>query len=197
MEISETELRIISSYSASELAGALIVGKAARLTKDPELRARLTLQCAEESRHAALWIETILAVGGQPAEVHDTSRSHYYARAGEFKSEIELLAFIESFEKIVPFHLSKHLARPGIHPKVQETLLAIISDESGHLSWVSRKLDAMHKGESAHEVESARKKFSQITREVYENEVSRMRQAGGELAEFAEILMKVFEQAFR
>ncbi|HUP18464.1 MAG TPA: hypothetical protein VM778_00775, partial [Gemmatimonadota bacterium] len=62
MEIDENELWLLSYYHASELAGALVMGRLAAQTDDDELRVRLTEHCAEEANHAWLWTRTILEV---------------------------------------------------------------------------------------------------------------------------------------
>lgn len=190
MQISETELQLLSNYAASELAGALILGNWARKTKDASLRTKLTWHCAEEARHAALLTDTITSLGLLPLEVHDQEKGHYYAQTGEMKDEVELLAFLNSFERLVPFHYTVHIGRPDIHPKVQETLRTMIKDEAGHISWTRDRLNDYKKEGKSQEVDAALSKFEMIIKKVYHQEISQMLKAGGELKEFAELILK-------
>jgi rubrerythrin len=189
-QISKTELQLLSNYAASELAGALILGNWARKTKDASLRAKLTWHCAEEARHAALLTETITSLGLLPLEVHDQAKGHYYAQTGEMKNEIELLAFLNSFERLVPFHYTVHMMRPGIHEKVKQTLTTMIKDEVAHISWTRDRLNEYTKEGKAHEVEAALAKFEALIKKVYTDEISQMQKGGLELKEFAELILK-------
>lgn len=190
MEISPSELHLLSNYAASELKGALILGDWARKSKDSYVHAKLTWHCAEEARHASLVTDTILAVGAQPLEVHDTDKSHYYTHGIALEEEIEQLAFVYTFERMVPFHYSMHLERSNIHPKVRETLKLLIQDESDHLAWVRNHFDAYKKQGNGSHVESAILKFENVLRNIYRQEVLRMQHAGQEMEEFAAIITR-------
>ena len=196
MEISETELALLSSYAASEMVGGLILGHAARRTEDPDMRYKLILHCAEETSHGSLWALTIKALGGLPLVAHDEGKKHYFTKAGEITSDIELLVFLQCFERLVPWHFSMHALRKNCHPKVKETIDTMIKDEIGHLSWTKKKLDKLKEDGRGEEVDALMKKYIDLTIEVFEDEVARMRNSGNEeLKEFAAIIDEHWPQA--
>lgn len=141
MQITQTELTLLNFYRASELHGGLVLGKLVEHTRDPELIVRLTSHSAEEVRHAQLWTETIVAVGGRPRPTKDTYQSRYAAVVGTPSTLLEILALTQVFERGVYRHFLMHLRRPGTHPAVQATLRTMIDEERGHLSWVKQWLD--------------------------------------------------------
>lgn len=196
MEISQTELGLLSSYSASELVGGLILGNAARRTKDADMRYKLTLHCAEETRHGALWAEVIHALGAKPLEFHDQNRTHYFTKAGEIKTDLELLAFLQCFERLVPFHFRMHSLRKNIHPKVKETIEIMIKEEVGHLSWTKKKLDQLKEAGQGKEVDDLMGKYTDLTISVFEEEIGHMQKSGDdELIEFATVILEHWPQA--
>lgn len=186
--ISPAEHRLISAYAAAELAGALIIGRVARKTKDPDLRVKLTRHCAEEARHAWRWTEALLSLGAEPLEVHDEPQERYFARAKGIGSEIELLAFMLTFETLATFHLTMHQQRPGTHPVIRRVIEELNADEAGHTAWTKERLDAYRRQGRGAEVDTARSKFTAWLKADYQREIAAMRQAGGELAEFAELI---------
>jgi acyl carrier protein len=167
LEIDENELWILSFYRESELAGALVMGRLARQTEDDDLRVNLTEHCAEEANHAWLWTRTILEVGGRPGRVAETYQSRYYAEIGQPKTELEVLALTQVFEKRVLRHFREHLRRPGTHPAVARTLQRMIAEEVGHIGWVKDHLDrcAREMGEEA--VAETLRRFADVDRKVY------------------------------
>ncbi len=167
MEISESDLWILSYYRESELQGALIMGRLAREVDDDELRIHLTEHCAEEAHHAWLWTQAILAVGGTPKRVRETYQSRYYAAIGHPTSLLEILALTQVFERRVMRHFRAHLRWPGTHPVVVATLKQMIEDEVGHIGWVKDWLDryALEHGEAV--VADAMRRFEEVDRRVY------------------------------
>jgi acyl carrier protein len=167
MEIDDNELWILSYYRASELAGALVMGRLASQTDDDDLRVHLTEHCAEEATHAWLWTQTILEVGGTPRGVSETYQSRYYEAIGPPTSVLEVLALTQVFEKRVVKHFSDHLRRPGTHPAVARTLQRMIAEEAGHIGWVKDRLDrwAIKAGEAP--VEEILRRFAEVDRLVY------------------------------
>jgi len=168
VEISENDLWILSYYRESELAGGLIMGRLARETDDDDLRVHLTEHCAEETNHAWLWTQTILAVGGTPKRVAETYQTRYYAEIGMPTSLLEMLTLTQVFERRVVRHFRAHLKWPGTHPAVAETLRRMIADEVGHISWVKDRLDryAAEKGEAI--VADTMRRFTEVDERVYE-----------------------------
>jgi hypothetical protein len=179
------ELWLLSYYAASELAGGLLLGKMARWTRDAHLRAKLTWHCAEETRHAWRWTETILELGAEPLPVRDTYQSRYFAHAGLPKNNIELLAITQLFEHRVAAHYTAHLRRPDVHPLVRRTLQQLIQDEGQHIHWVGEQLERWAAEGNAREVRDALARYGEIERDVYEHEVKMFEQRPGEVGSFA------------
>jgi len=167
MEIDENELWILSYYGASELAGALVLGRLASQVDDDDLRVRLTEHCAEEASHAWLWTETILEVGGIPRRVSETYQTRYFAALGPPTSVIEVLALTQVFERRVMRHFREHLRRQGIHPAVARTLRRMIAEEVGHVGWVKERLDRCAREGDAGAVRAVLRRFAQVDRQVY------------------------------
>jgi acyl carrier protein/bacterioferritin (cytochrome b1) len=167
MEIDENELWILSYYRASELAGALVMGRLASQTDDDDLRVHLTEHCAEEANHAWLWTRTILDVGGTPRRVSETYQSRYYEAIGPPTTVLEVLALTQVFEKRVVKHFRDHLRKPGTHPAVQRTLERMIADEAGHIGWVKKRLDGWTSASGETAVTETLRRFAEVDERVY------------------------------
>jgi len=167
LEITENELWLLSYYRESELAGALLMGRLARETDDDDLRVRLTEHCAEEARHAWVWTETILRVGGTPRRVSETYQSRYHAAVGNPSNLLEVLALTQIFERRVVRHFKAHLAWPGTHPEVARTLQQLIDEEVGHIRWVKDRLDAYGATHGDLVVREMLDRFQRIDEQVY------------------------------
>src|SRR6266513_2511093 len=167
LEISDNELWLLSYYRASELAGALLMGRLARETDDDDLRVRLTEHCAEEARHAWAWTETILKVGGTPRRVSETYQSRYHAAVGNPSNLLEVLALTQIFERRVVRHFSAHLSWPGTHAEVLRTLQQLIDEEAGHIRWVKDRLDAYAAANGESFVIEMLERFKRIDEQVY------------------------------
>lgn len=167
LEISENELWLLSYYRESELAGGLLMGRLARETDDDDLRVRLTEHCAEETRHAWAWTETILKVGGTPKRVSETYQSRYHAAVGNPTNLLEVLALTQIFERRVVRHFRAHLSWPGTHPEVKRTLHQLIAEEAGHIRWVKDRLDAYAATNGEAVVTEMLDRFKRIDEQVY------------------------------
>jgi bacterioferritin (cytochrome b1) len=141
MFVDKSEISLLNFYRASELHGGLILGQMVRRARDPDLILQLTQHSAEEIRHAQLWTETIMAVGGKPAPVRDTYQNRYVEVVGTPISMLEVLALTQVFERRVYRHFTLHLRSPSVHPIVAATLQRMLEEEKGHLSWVKHWLD--------------------------------------------------------
>lgn len=185
LQITESELWILSNYAASELSGALIVGARARQTDSDYIRAQCTWQCDEEMGHALKWLNLIKKLGGVPLEVHDKEGVHYFARAGMPKSDDELMSFVHVFERRVPFHLRLHAARPTTHPLTKKVIAEMIEDEESHLSWIRDEMKRRFDEGKYEKLNAALKRHARIEREVYGEYIDLLESMGGELAQFA------------
>jgi acyl carrier protein len=179
-KVSDNDIWILSYYRESELAGSLVMGRLSQETEDDTLRAKLTEHCAEEARHASLWTDTIIELGGLPRRVRETYQTRYQARLGAPRSMLDVLALTQVFERRVVRHFTAHLSWPGTHPAIQWTLRTMIADEAGHISWVRDWLDeyaALH-GKSV--VQAKLREYEAVDREVYA-EVMQWRDRMGDL----------------
>lgn len=137
MQVTTIELKRLNFYRASELHGGLVLGQLVRRARDADLILRLTRHSAEEVRHAQLWAETILAVGGEPRPVRSTYQARLAKLVGAPASVFQVLALTQVFERRVYRHFLDHAAIPGTHPAVRATLERMIEEEKDHLSWVA------------------------------------------------------------
>ncbi|HEX6132770.1 MAG TPA: ferritin-like domain-containing protein [Longimicrobiales bacterium] len=137
MQIDSTELSRLNFYRASELHGGLVLGQLVQRVRDPELTLNLTRHSAEEVRHAQLWTETILEVGGEPHPLRDTYQRRLAHIVGAPASVFQVLALTQVFERRVFRHFIQHARIPGTHAAVRGALEQMIEDEKGHLSWVA------------------------------------------------------------
>lgn len=167
LEIDRGELWILSYYRVSEIAGAMLFGKVARRIKDENLRVLITRHFADEARHAWVWTDAIVKVGGTPLEIPQTYQSRYGAEIGLPTSELELLAVTQIFEKRVIDQYRKHQRRRGTHAVVKAALADIMVDESWHLKWVKDQLKALEKKLGKKTVTDTVERYRAIDERVY------------------------------
>jgi bacterioferritin (cytochrome b1) len=136
MEINAVELARLNFYRASELHGGLVLGQLVPRVRDAALMLNLTRHSAEEVRHAQLWTETIIAVGGKPAPLRDTYQRRLAIRVGVPSSVFQVLALTQVFERRVYSHFIRHARIPGTHRIVRACLERMVDEEKDHLSWV-------------------------------------------------------------
>lgn len=165
--ISDNDVWLLSYYRESELAGSLVMGRLAQRTDDDLLRANLTEHCAEEARHAWMWSETIRRLGRLPRRVRETYQIRYYQRLGAPRTMLEILALTQVFERRVVRHFRAHLAWPGTHPVIAETLRTMIADEAGHISWVREWLDGYAASHGRAVVDDTLRRYEAADREIY------------------------------
>lgn len=179
-EVSDNDIWILSYYRESELAGSLVMGRLSQETEDDALRAQLTEHCAEEARHASLWSDTIIELGGLPRRVRETYQARYQARLGAPRTMLDVLALTQVFERRVVRHFTAHLSWPDTHPVIQRTLRTMIADEAGHISWVRDWLDGYAAEHGKAVVQSKLREYEAVDREIYA-EVMAWRDRMGEL----------------
>lgn len=169
--VDEKEIWALSYYRASELSGALLMGRWARRAKDDELRARMTWHCAEEARHAWRWTELIRQLGANPLYIPDSYQSNYFSDVGIPKDDIEFLMITHVFEKRVAQHFTDHKKRKGTHPLVKKLLTTMIEDEGPHLRWVRKHLDQLIKQGHGKKIEKQLKLYEKVDYEAYRKQV--------------------------
>jgi bacterioferritin (cytochrome b1) len=167
LAVPRSELWIMSYYRVSEIAGAMLFGKVARRIKDETLRVLISRHFADEARHAWVWTDAIVKVGGIPLEIPNTYQSRYGAEVGLPTSELELLGITQIFERRVIEQYRKHQRRRGTHPVVQEALQSIMVDEQWHLKWVKDQLKALEKKHGKKEVADTVERYRAVDERVY------------------------------
>ena len=165
--ISRDELYILSYYRASELAGALLFGKLAMHTTLDDVRIPMTQHCCEEAQHAWLWTDTIRRLGHTPLKITRTYQNEYSTQFGMPRNTLEVFCLTQVFERRTTRHFQRHLALPGVHPAVQETLQKMIADEVGHIGWIKRELDAYSAVHGPDEVDALIARLETIDERVY------------------------------
>ena len=127
-------------YRQSELEGALLLGRLARRSNDPELVRRLTRHCADEARHAWLWDRTLAALNLPILPVNRSYQSFYHDEVGTPRTVAEVLALTHVFEQRVHQQFTEDAATPGMPDVARRTLRVMLRDEQGHLEWVAEWL---------------------------------------------------------
>jgi len=164
--LADDELWVLSYYRASELAGALLFGRLARISSDGELGIFLMEHFAEEARHAWLWTDLIRNLGHVPVRIAETYQSRYSREIGLPRSIAEVLLLTRVFEERIYCHFTRHRGRPGLHPLVKATLDTMLEDERGHLEWVGERL-ARYEAEGMTELPAMGERFREMDRRIY------------------------------
>lgn len=167
LEVPRSELWILSYYRVSEIAGSMLFGKVARRIKDETLRVLLTRHFADEARHAWVWTDAIVKVGGLPIDIPQTYQSRYGAEIGVPSTELELLAITQIFEKRVIHQYRGHQKRKGVHRAVAAALQDIMVDEQWHLKWVKDQLKLLEKKLGKTTVSDTVERYRAIDERVY------------------------------
>jgi bacterioferritin (cytochrome b1) len=163
LALSERELWTLNCYRNSELHGALLMGRLARVLDDTSLLAHATRHCATEARHAALLSEAIESLGERLDPHVETVQEHYSAKGGVPKTLVDLLVLSEVLEKRVLTTYREHVARAELHPVVRDTLTRILremeeEDHGEEGSWIEAALDRQPRDE----VEAAEQKWRAV-----------------------------------
>ncbi len=160
----QAEIILASRYSATELSGALLLGKYARATKEEYLRKQLTWQCSEEAHHALMWTKVLRDKNLPLLEIHE--KNEYFSSATELKNEIEFLVFGHVFELRADFHLKVHVGIPSIDPDFKKIMEQIVADEDKHLDWISTYLEKLQKAGNT-EIANYIQKWGDIENKTY------------------------------
>ena len=167
-ELTSAEELMINQYAASELAGAVIMGRMSRKTADPYLRRKFAWHCAEEARHAVVWYDLIERLDIHSMDLHD--KEGYFSLIERAESVVEFLAFVHVYELRVPFHFAVHMEWTQ-HPEIRRVLQGLIREESAHIEWIRGYLQR-HPGRA--DVEAALKKFSEFESAAYARDLSKI-----------------------
>jgi rubrerythrin len=165
--ISVEELAILNFYRASELAGAVLLGRLALQTTHDALRAPLTEQCAEEARHGWLFTKLITDLGAVPSRVTETYQSVVGKAFGAPEGILDILCVTRLLEVEAVDHYRIHAAKPGLHAAIRATLERVIEDEVGHVGWIDEELDRLRRDGRAEAVERASARAAAATRDAF------------------------------
>lgn len=135
------EIHLVNGYAASELSGALLLGKFARRASDFLLRSRLTFHSYDEARHAWLWTEFLEKKGARPQSLH--GKTDFFEYLYQLNDIVEFLAAVHVYELRVPFHFSLHLRVSSIDSDLKILMQKISNDEKYHLDWVRNYLSGV------------------------------------------------------
>jgi hypothetical protein len=123
-------------YRQSELDGALVLGRIVRHATDPYLLSRLTRHCADEARHAWLWMHTLETLGLPSVRIRRSYQSFYLDEISTPRTITEVLALTHIFEHSVHRHFTDELTRRGLPDAARRTFSALLRDEQDHLDWI-------------------------------------------------------------
>jgi Rubrerythrin len=123
-------------YRQSELEGALVLGRMVRQVTDPYLVGRLTRHCADEARHAWLWMRTLETLGLPSVRIRRSYQSFYLDEISTPRTLTEVLALTHVFEHRVHRHFTDELDRRGLPDPARRTFRAMLRDEQEHLDWI-------------------------------------------------------------
>lgn len=165
--ISSDELEVLSFYRASEMAGALLLGKLALQTSNERLRGPLTEQCAEEARHSWLFTKLITDLGATPLRMTRTYQSEVGKVYGLPESMLDILCLTRVLEAEVLEHYMQHAAKPDLRPAIRETLETIIEDEQGHVDWIQNELDDYVRRRGQERVDAALRRAEEASAVVF------------------------------
>jgi len=129
-------------YRQSELEGALLLGRMVRHTTDPYLISRLTRHCADEARHAWLWMRTLETLDLPSVRIRRSYQSFYLDEIPTPRTMIEVLALTHIFEHSVHRHFTDERDRPDVPIAVRVTFNTLLRDEQDHLAWICDWLSA-------------------------------------------------------
>jgi tRNA isopentenyl-2-thiomethyl-A-37 hydroxylase MiaE len=129
-------------YRQSELEGALLLGRMVRHATDPYLVGRLTSHCADEARHAWLWMRTLETLGLPSVRIRRSYQSFYLDEISKPRTLTEVLALTHIFEHRVHRHFTDELGRRGLPDLARRTFRAMLRDEQQHLDWIAGWLSA-------------------------------------------------------
>ena len=143
MTVSDNDRWMMSYYRVSEINGALFFGRMARIIKPGKIQAQVTHHFADEAAHSSYWTRCMEDLGIHPEKQRATYQDRYFAALGVPANLMEVMAITLVFEKRVSGHYRRHLAYPGTHPRIRQTIDRIMLDERRHIKYVRDALDEM------------------------------------------------------
>lgn len=139
--LSDNDLWLMNYYRSGEIKGALFFGRVARIVRGP-LQVDVTHHFADEAAHAHYWTQCLDELGYSPSRETKAYQDQYLDAVGLPASLMEVMAITLIFEKRAIRLYSQHLrSRP--HPRICQTIDAIMRDERWHVRYVRDALQEM------------------------------------------------------
>ena len=167
MEEKDQEILLLNRYRDAELWGANLLTRLLLRSDDPDLQIKLTRHLADEARHAWLWTERIVELGGKVTRVADGYQRQLRRSVGVPTSVLDLLALTYVVEERAQKRYREHAVRPSVDPKTTALLRAMIEDEEWHLAWVGEKLKELEAVEGKERCAAALVRYRALENEVY------------------------------
>lgn len=167
MEERDYLILLFNYYRDAELRGANLLARLLRHIEDPDLQIKLTRHLADEARHAWLWTERIVELGGGVTRVSDGYQHQLKQRVGVPTSILDLLALTYVVEERAQKRYCEHAARSDVDPKTAALLQAMNEDEEWHLAWIGEKLKELEALEGKERCAAALARYRVLESEVY------------------------------
>ena len=166
MPLTDRELWILNFFRNSELHGALLMGRLARIPQTPELLENITRHCATEAHHAALLTELIAGLGGALDPRVPTVQEHYSREGGIPTELVDILVLSQTLEHRVLVTYRQQLEAYGLNQKIREVLEEILREEEEHGGGEECWLEQALRRLPAARVQESRRKWCEIDRRV-------------------------------
>ncbi len=167
MEERDYLVLVLSYYRDAELRGAGLLLRLLHHVQDPDLQIKLTRHLADETRHAWLWTQRILELGGPIPPVSGGYQHRLRGRVGIPGTLLDLLALTYVVEERAQRRYREHALRPQVDGQTLALLRAMNRDEEWHLAWVGEKLRELEAGEGGGRVGEALERYRALEGEVY------------------------------
>jgi hypothetical protein len=167
MSLDENQRWLLSYYRSSEMGGALLFGRLARIIPAGPVQHDMTKHFADEAQHAWYWTDCLDQLGVTPLRLQETYQDRYLEAAGAPANLMEVLAITSVFERRVISQYAHHRAVPGLAAPITATIGRIMEDERWHIRWVSDALAALETQYGAATVAATLQRCKAADAEVY------------------------------
>lgn len=184
MRLSESEKWLLSFYRSSEINGALLFGRLARVLRSGPIQADMTRHFADESQHARWWTDCIAAFDQDAIKIKGAYQDQYLDAGGMPANLMEILAVTLVFERRVVGQYAAHSRVPSVALPIKDTLSRIMSDERWHISWVTGALKELEPEYGKDAIDTTLQRYTDADREVYQRTLATHDQIVGDLLQF-------------
>jgi len=166
MPLTDRELWLLNFFRNSELHGALLMGRLARIPQTPELLSNITRHCATEAHHAALLTELIAGLGGTIDPRVRTVQEHYSREGGVPTELVDILVLSQTLEHRVLVTYRQQIDAPGLNHQIREVLEEILREEEEHGGGEECWLEQALRRLPAAQVQESRRRWHEVDRKV-------------------------------